>query len=368
MFFIRAIGLFFCLLSMPAWATESSSRTGTPAECAQVFDDAVRLACYDRHFRPGESAQAGARNSLTPQTQAVPASIQPPSAKESISPTKAEASLLAERHALSKFWELSPEDKTGTFAVKTYLPNYFLPIHRTSSINRAPSSPTYPVSTQNSYRQTETKFQISLRAKALEGLLLPNADLWLAYTQRSLWQFWNKQDSEPFRSTDYQPEAIYVVPVPERLSAMPGGWHWRMVQFGAAHQSNGQNEPLSRSWNRVYAAAGFERKEFGLSFRVNHRTAESGADDNPGLMHYIGNTEIAATWFPGLATTSLVWRTHPASIGTGSLQLEWTFPVDRVRPNGLRWYVQLFSGYGETLLDYNHRQTSIGAGVSLFQY
>ena len=45
----------------------------------------------------------------------------------------------------------------------------------------------------------------------------------------------------------------------------------------------------------------------------------------------------------------------------------WTHPVFPSRPDGLRWYVQVFHGYGETLLDYNHSQTSIGLGFTLFQ-
>ena len=70
--------------------------------------------------------------------------------------------------------------------------------------------------------------QISLRTKVVEGLLLPQADLWFAYTQRSLWQLWDTQQSSPFRSTDYQPEAIYVIPTPPPLAPLWAGWNWRM--------------------------------------------------------------------------------------------------------------------------------------------
>jgi hypothetical protein len=50
----------------------------------------------------------------------------------------------------------------------------------------------------------------------------------------------------------------------------------------------------------------------------------------------------------------------------GSFQIDLTLPVRRSDPKGLRWYAQAFTGYGETLIDYNFRQTSFGAGVTLF--
>ncbi len=366
---VSAVALALLLLLMPApvWADEPAPVA--PDQCARMVDDGARLTCYDRHFRSANAVRNEvAQGSLPALAQAVSLST-PHSPAQMLKPSiLGETHSLTDSNTLSRFWELSPADKHGTFVVKTYLPNFFLPVHYTSNINRAPSSPTYPVSVRNDYKQTEAKFQISLRAKAIEGLLLPNADLWLAYTQRSLWQFWNQKESEPFRSTDFQPEAIYVVPVREGLVDLPGGWHWRMVQLGLGHQSNGQTDPLSRSWNRIYAAAGFERGDFRLGFRINRRTSESGLDDNPGLMRYIGNSEITGAWFPGLATAALTWRTHPAYTERGSLQFDWTYPVLREQPKGLRWYFQMFSGYGETLLDYNHRQTSAGAGVSLFQY
>jgi phospholipase A1 len=270
---------------------------------------------------------------------------------------------------MSKGWELDPADKRGTFVVRTYLPNYFLPAHYTSRINRAPASPTHPaVEGDPGLRPIETKLQISLRAKIVEGLVLPGADLWFGYTQRSFWQLWSPQDSSPFRSTDYQPEMIYVVPIPEASRDTLGGWRWRYAELGIAHQSNGQRASLSRSWNRAYVGGGLEHGEFGLQLRAHRRIGEPGEDDNPDLTDYIGHTELTATWRPGLATASLTWRTSFASMRRGSVQLDWTYPVLRATSTDLRWYAQVFSGYGETLLDYNHRQTSIGLGVSLFHF
>jgi phospholipase A1 len=329
------------------------------ADCVGEADSARRLACYDQLFR-------GAGASL-PASPAAPPSPSPVPPLAAAPPDDRPESLLIST-LFTKAWELTPATKRGTFVVRTYLPNFVLPAHYTSSINRAPSSPTHAAGAEANYRPIEAKLQVSLRAKVVEGLVLPNADLWFAFTQRSLWQVWNRQESSPFRSTDYQPEAIYVIPTSPRLGTLPGGWQWRMTQLGIAHQSNGQSDPLSRSWNRVYAGAAFDRGEFGLTVRAHHRLKESKRDDNPDLTNYIGNTEVQASWLPGLSTASLTWRTHFRSAGRGSLQLDWSYPVNRAQPAGLRWYAQLFTGYGETLLDYNHRQTSLGLGVTLFQF
>jgi phospholipase A1 len=329
------------------------------SECAAQQDDAARLACYDRLFRdPARNAP------ITP-----PATGAPPVEGAGVAPRTLGASTGPAGSPLTTYWELRRADKRGTFVVRTHLPNYLLPLHVTSRINRTPSSPSRPaVPSTREHRRIEAKLQVSLRAKVVEGLLLPDADLWFAYTQRSLWQVWNRRDSSPFRSTDYQPEAIYLVPVPERLGALPGGWHLRFAETGLAHQSNGQSEPLSRSWNRFYVGAALERGEFGLHVRVDRRFEESSEDDNPDLTDYIGNMEVRASWLPGLATATLSWRLNPDSLRRGSLQLDWTYPVQRDQPAGLRWYGQLFTGYGETLLDYNVRQTSVGLGLTLFQF
>jgi phospholipase A1/A2 len=349
---LRRLGAFVLMFTSVAAAAQDGTR------CAAESDPARRLACYDLLFRPDPDAR--------PQPPAAPASASAASPAPATPPPVAASS----GSIMSKLWELDEADKRRKFVVRTHLPNYLLPLHYTNDLNRAPSSPTRAALAPNErYRPVEAKLQVSLRAKAASDVLLPDADIWLAYTQRSLWQLWNSQESAPFRSSDYQPEAIYVVPVPPSLRPLPFGWQWRMAQVGFAHQSNGQAVPLSRSWNRVYFGAGFERNEFGVQWRVNRRLDESRADDdNPDLTNYIGRGEVVATWLPGLATAALSWRTNLKQLNRGSLQLDWTYPVDSDEPSGLRWYVQVFSGYGETLLDYNHRQTTLGLGLSLFQF
>ena len=347
-------------------------------QCAAHTDAAQRLACYDAVFRPRAPDPLSAPATAVTAPDVSTAADRSPTETSANDtnrvttappPVSTGTAMPPPGSALSTFWELGRSDKRKAFVVRTFYPNYLLPLHLTSDINRQPFSPTRGAAPlKPNYKAVEAKMQISLRVKVAEDLLLPRADLWATYTQRSMWQVWNQADSAPFRNTDYQPELKYVVPVPDGLSTLPGGWTWRMLEAGFAHQSNGQSEPLSRSWNRLYAGTAFEKGELAVQLRVNRRPREGSKDDNPDLTRYIGNTEIQASWLPWQATASLTWRLHPKEMKRGSVQLDWTYPVDSQQPQGLRWYLQLFSGYGESLLDYNHRQTSLGLGLTLFQF
>ena len=55
-------------------------------------------------------------------------------------------------------------------------------------------------------------------------------------------------------------------------------------------------------------------------------------------------------------------RTGDAS--HGAIQLDWSFPIH----GKLRGQVQYFNGYGESLIDYNHRADYVGLGVSLMDW
>jgi phospholipase A1 len=324
--------------------------------CAELRLDADRLACFD-----AAAQDAGLR---APRTAPADAPAPGPAWGGGTLSAPPPAGSVGNGSYLAALWELEPERKRGTFNFIGYRPNYFLPVRVVSQVNRTPTSPN-PLNVAAplpAYRDVEAKVQLSIRTKIVQGLFLPGADLWFGYTQQSLWQLYSTQISAPFRSTDHEPELLYVVPLP---AALPAGWTLRMGGLGLAHQSNGQALPLSRSWNRLYLLAGVERNEFSLIGRLNQRLSEDPeTNDNPDLVDWRGRLDLLAAWTPGLATATLQWRTNLDR--RGSLQFDWTFPVDTARPAGLRYYVQAFTGYAETLLDYNFRQASFGAGVTLF--
>jgi len=92
--------------------------------------------------------------------------------------------------------------------------------------------------------------------------------------------------------------------------------------------------------------------------RVWHRLPESAEDDdNPDIANYLGNGDLVVRHQTerGYVGSLLVRRRF--------VQLDWATPL-RATLGTARLHVQLSSGYGETLIDYNHNQTTIGVGVS----
>ncbi|WP_051378924.1 phospholipase A [Derxia gummosa] len=330
-----------------------------PADCRRLLVDAERLACYDRTFgvlpagsagvarRPGGVSDASAAPAEEPVVAPVDASLPMPTASY-----------------LEEAWELTPATRHSALTFQPYRPSYILPLHVTDSVNNQPVSPTRAVpANAGGLKAAELSFQLSFKTRLLSDLLkdgpVRGGDLWFGYTQTSYLQSYNKGLSSPFRETDYEPELVFSLHPDAELA----GWRWRVLNLGYAHQSNGRTVPLSRSWNRLYIAAGIERGDLALIVRPWWRTPESrGDDDNPDIARYIGRVELQGVWSPGRQRITLTARGTPGSDDArGSVALDWSFPIW----SRLRGYARMFSGYGESLIDYNHRQNSLGLGVSL---
>ena len=193
----------------------------------------------------------------------------------------------------------------------------------------------------------------------LSGFLPLASDLWFGYTQVSFWQFYNFDDSSPFRETNYEPELLLNF----RTDFTLGGWRGRFLNLGFNHQSNGQSEPLSRSWNRLIASAGFERGNLSLLLKGWYRIPESAEeDDNPRMERYLGYGEVWGYYFWKGHRFGLMLRNNlDFHTNRGAVQAEWSFPILE-RVSG---YVQYYNGFGESLLDYNYRVNRIGVGFML---
>jgi phospholipase A1 len=213
-------------------------------------------------------------------------------------------------------------------------------------------------------QENEAKFQISLKSKLWEDIIGDYSDLWFGYTQSSRWQVFNGAQSRPFRETDYEPELMLNFRTHKEL---PWGWDMRMSGVSLTHVSNGRDVPLSRSWNRVIGQFGFDRPGWTVVVRPWWRIHEDPeTDDNPDIEDFMGRGELLVTrnWrgheFSGLFRHSLRGgeRSHSA------LELNWAFPIH----GELKGYLQFFSGYGESLIDYNHSANYVGLGVSLVEW
>jgi phospholipase A1 len=308
--------------------------------CSSIPADVERLACYDRVSGRSQPEAAPAPQPVPAEAQAEPA----------------EPKLLS---TLSRHWELDDEAKQGAFLFRAHHPNYFLPLKYSTAPNSTPFQESF-TQPDLGLDSVETELQLSFKIKGMEGVFgHDNADLWFGYTITSFWQAYNSGISSPFRETNYEPEAILVY----RTNYDIAGFRGRFLNLGMVHESNGRQEGLSRSWNRVYAQLGFERGSLALMIRPWYRIPEDReTDDNPDIEDYLGHGDLQLVYRKGRNAYSLLLRNNfKATENHGAVKLNWSFPLY----GRLKGYVQYFDGYGESLIDYNHSQQSLGVGLSL---
>ncbi len=247
------------------------------------------------------------------------------------------------------------------FVLSPHKPNYFLPISYNTQNNVMPyeGAPT-------KLDKNEIQFQISLKVPVATDIFTSNDSVYAAYTNQSWWQAYHKDISSPFRETNHEPEVFYNLTTDYQLLGMKV----RNLQLGVSHQSNGRSGELSRSWNRVYASALLEKDNFYVHIKPWLRISEkkkaypdaAEGDDNPDITDYLGHGEL--TFFyrnSSNQTFNLMLRNNLKADNKGAVQVGWSFPL-----NGrLRGYAQYFSGYGESLIDYNRSVNRFSLGILL---
>lgn len=266
-----------------------------------------------------------------------------------IDKTALEERLKREQESTGNLWTIIPHRQNYIL-----LANYNF-----SSMNEDPWKEA--TGTDVKLNETEVKFQISFKFMLWEKLFKKDIDFYFAYTQLAMWQVYNNDLSSPFRDTNYEPELFLGFGNDWKIF----GFKNTVNLFGFVHQSNGRSEPLSRSWNRIYASFVFERGNLAFGLKPWLRIQEDGdVDNNPDIEDYLGNFELRSAYKWKRQTFSLMWRnTLDFSSNRGAVELGWSFPLPTT--DRIKGYLQYFNGYGQSLMDYNHSSSTLGAGFLL---
>ncbi len=293
------------------------------------------------------------------------------------------------------------------FGLTPYKTNYFMPLGiANDSYVRQPSAyksfaiadaidPIAGFSREAHYghydKKEEIEFQFSLQKNLTYNLFGMGESINAAYTQRCFWQLYSK--SGPFRETNYMPELFVMVPTSQSFDEKSG---MKMTKWGFLHQSNGQEGYRSRSWNRLYVEALFQWDNLFLKPRVWYRlpendksrdyyrgyhddnrnghpdpgdrlvdpNSESGKDDNPDILDYMGYGDLSLTylWHQHQIGALFRYNFHKGGKDRGAVQLDWSYPFFGSKTT--YWYFKFFNGYGESLIDYNRNVTKTSFGFA----
>ena len=235
---------------------------------------------------------------------------------------------------------------TGDFSLYPYKKNYLLPA-------------TYDFNQSEDRSSFETDFQISIEKPIAYNFFGLNESISTAYTQRSFWQ--TAKHSSPFRETNYEPEVFIQFPY-KSTSTLKG------YKVALNHVSNGKNDEFSRSWNRVYFESYFQLANLFIIPKVWYRIPENTTDDdNPDIEDYYGNGDLTFLYAYKKHTFELALRNNFEfnNVNKGSAELNWTFPLPEfLYATNTYGIFQVFSGYGNNLIDYDKEIHKIGLGIA----
>lgn len=308
--------------------------------CFTIETNVERLLCYDVLF--GASSKGKLERSDEPLTEKL---TEEPSAQDT------HGSILRDR--------LKKEEVItyNQFAITPHKPNYILPV----SYNDNPNTNLYTEQAPDnkladSLDNYELKFQLSFKIPLVKEFIFLDSSLWFAYSQVAFWQMYNLDVSSPFRETNYEPELIWVNKTDFKIF----GFENSFITIALNHQSNGQAKPLSRSWNRIIANFIMEKNNLILSIKPWYRFPENSEDDgNPDIDKYMGYSEFSALYKYKEHLSTIMFRNNMRSENETTAELTYTFRFSE-RFKGIAQY---FNGYGESLIDYNHRVSRIGVGI-----
>ncbi len=340
-------------------------------QCALIKDGVQRLACYDAINDPATARNGASDDSL----EAIDKSTESLQYRDATSAKDGDATFedvetTAQRKEgddtgvmsaiMSRYVAAEKAIFSFSGSFVGHRPMYILPFSYMKNANREPTNPRLGATDYDyGIDNQEAKYQISFKVPLLTGWLDDRTTLWFGYTQKSFWQVYNTDNSAPFRETNYEPEVF--VRYETNYDLGPGRLNG--VTLGFNHESNGQSEPRSRSWNRIVGSAAYSYDRWLFILQPWYRLPEDDSeDDNEDIERYLGYANYMAIYkWSEDRTLSLKLMNNLRSDNKTSIELGYSFPMG----DTIKGYIHYYNGYGESLIDYNERIQRIGIGIML---
>lgn len=215
------------------------------------------------------------------------------------------------------------------------------------------------------------KFQFSFKYRIFNpasplGKVPVIGQLHFAYTQLSLWQL--DKPSSPFFDTNYQPELFYSDEDVKWLT-IPGVRPLGL-QAGFGHDSNGQSGDTSRQVNLLFVRPILNFGDpdgFHFYVALKAYVYVGTVSENPDIARFRGYCDLRAVvgWRYGVELSALArWGSH---YDRGAVTVDLTYPLRDLLYKNVDLYLdaQYFTGYGESLVEYNRRTDAFRIGIGL---
>lgn len=262
----------------------------------------------------------------------------------------------------SKIHDEYEEILSKKYSILPHKGTYIIPF----SYNHTPNNEAYKSFTHsndkyekrgNFNRDIEAEYQVSFQFLLAKRILSTDLNLFMAYTQQSWWQLYNTKWSRQFRETNYNPELFARKVFSSTVT--PFGNTLVAYDIGYMHQSNGQVQEMSRSWDRIFLRTLFIFGKIIVTPTLWYRIPGADSlDENPHIERYLGYGELRVDRVYG--RNRFGFKLIPGTKYAGA-ELSHSFPLSE----GVRFFSKINYGYGMSLIDYNYKTQRIGIGITL---
>jgi len=218
------------------------------------------------------------------------------------------------------------------------------------------------------HHEVKARFQFSFKYRVLDeeskvvSTLPLLKNLFIGYTQTSLWEL--DSDSYPFEDSSYRPGWFIDHYVKNDSPFLPS-----FVRAGYEHESNGQDGPASRTLGTFFVWPFWNMELAGRPFIFAPKmfAYTSRDDENPDIADYRSYVDVLMRYGGEQHwSASMTYRFSKENY-SGTF-VEFSQPLRKSKDGftGGYVYIQLFEGYGETLLAYNEqRDVQLRLGLAI---